>query len=106
MEEEIKNPVNQAMDIKFKEGEKIQENWKKFYDYIKPFISQNEEMEKIGKELNSDLTLFYISDLALIMAVQGERMAHNLIIPKMFCLSCGKKIEEENNNQVSNHTEE
>lgn len=74
MEQKTKNPIEmitQAQSNYLKEWSNFSENYHKLYDYIKPFLEQNEEYKEIASKINASLIALPVSHL-LINTIQRE----------------------------------
>lgn len=68
MEQKIKNPteiIGEAQTNYLKEFNEFTENYRKLYDYIKPFIEQNEEYKEIASKLNTSLLVLPLSHFVI-----------------------------------------
>lgn len=68
MEEKIKNPIEmitQAQSNYLKEWNDFSENYHKLYDYIKPFLEQNEEYKEIASKVNISLIALPVTHLVI-----------------------------------------
>ena len=68
MEQKIKNPIEliaEAHSNYIKEWTNFSENYHKLYDYIKPFLEQNEEYKEIASKINTSLIVLPISHLVI-----------------------------------------
>ena len=68
MEQKIKNPIEligEAYSNYLKEWTNFSENYHKLYDYIKPFLEQNEEYKEIASKVNTSLIVLPVSHLVI-----------------------------------------
>ena len=68
MEQKTKNPVEiigEAQANYFKEFNEFTENYRRLYEYIKPFIDQNEEYKEIASKINTSLIALPLSHLVI-----------------------------------------
>ena len=68
MEQKTKNPIEliaEAHSNYIKEWTNFSENYHKLYDYIKPFLEQNEEYKEIASKINVSLIALPIRHLVI-----------------------------------------
>ncbi len=68
MNEDIKKPyedISKAQKKYFEEWKKFSKNYHKLEEYIKPFVEQNKEYEKIMQDISASLIALPISNLVI-----------------------------------------
>lgn len=81
--------IDKLMKARYKGFEESNAAWKELREYITPLVG-NEKKEIIAK-INSHFMLLGIDDMLLI----GMMTAPLMVMPKSFCLKCGKELENE-----------
>jgi len=98
--EKPKNPLNEITLNRLKSTEKLLDNWNLLQKYVKPLEDSSQEIKRLMKEIRHQLTMAPIEDLILVTVLGAERQAYMLCMPKLFCLSCQKELEKEEDNNT------
>jgi hypothetical protein len=87
-------PLNDLTLQRLKDTEEVMGKWDKLYEYIKPYITYDEEYKKLAQEIQSYLVLQPIGDLMFVTAVHAERLAILSMINKGVIQDLAKETEE------------
>jgi len=97
MTDKPKSPINMIDELfskRLESNKELSEKYKKLYDYIKPFVHQNEEMEKLLNDIKFTIDIsLNIDDMILSTALITSTMSMEMLRPriphKVVCEKCG-----------------